>query len=89
MICYGSATNTVSSSSANGTYYSSNTFDFPITFIEPPIAVPSVSQTGGIYFAGLGNGYPWKGKVQVRVLSLAAFTDVSITFSYIAIGKWK
>lgn len=90
MICYGKKTQTLAITSQSGqVYYNSIIFTFPEEFIEAPVAVPALTQTGGILFTSLGNNFPIATQVQVRVLSMVSNASANVTASYIAIGKWK
>ncbi len=91
MICRNKVSVTLSSTGtqANGVYYNSNNFTYPKVFIEQPIVVPMLSQNTGIFFTSLGNNNPTKTTVQIRILSIADFTNTTFTIGYIAIGKWK
>lgn len=89
--CWGEATATVNvTSQSNGTYYTSRTMAFPISFASRPTVFPSVSQDSGVFFAAIGNISTLSTtQVQVRVLSNTSQSNKSITFAYYAIGKWK
>ena len=90
MICWNRITSTSSSTSqSNGIYYCPFTMAFPQEFIETPTVIPSLTQIAGLYFTSLGNNQPSTTQVQLRSLSMSAFTNVQFTYSYIAIGKWK
>lgn len=91
MICWGSYTGTVNvTSAANGMYYTTYNFTYPQEFISVPIVIPSVTQATGVLFAGLGNSsVQTKTGTQLRVIAGASVSNVSVTFSYIAIGSWK
>ncbi len=90
MICYGKKSQTLAiTTQSGGVYYNSIIFTFPQEFIEAPVAVPALTQTGGILFTSLGNGFPIPTQAQVRVLSMVSQASANVTASYIAIGRWK
>lgn len=90
MICWNRITSTSSSTGqSNGFYYCPFSMGFPQEFVETPTVIPSLTQTGGLYFTSLGNNQPTTTNVQLRSLSMNAFTNVQFTYGYIAIGKWK
>lgn len=91
MICYDEETASVNmTSQVGGVYYGVHSFTFPQAFISVPVVIPKVTQSSGVYWAGLGNrGTQTATTMQMRVISGASATNASVTFGYIAIGKWK
>ena len=91
MICWDSYTGTVNvTSSAGGVYYATYLFTFPVEFISTPVVTPSVTQGSGVLWACLGNASSQTTTTtQLRVIAGASTSNASVTFRYIAIGKWK
>ena len=91
MICWGSYTGSFNvTGQSGGVYYTTSVFTFPQTFISPPVVIPSLYQATGVYWCSLGNSSTQTtSSTQIRILSMATHSDVTLTPSYVAIGKWK
>lgn len=91
MVCWDSYTGTLNiTSSVGGIYYAVHSFTFPQTFTSAPVVIPAVTQGSGVMWGGLGNASSQTTtNTQLRVLAGTNYSNASVTFQYIAIGKWK